>query len=357
MTLASSLTTKVTSVTTESTLTTSEDEVRISTACSNQCGGSGPDFWCGTKKKDTSGKVVRCVQQTVKGENCVDSCEKKGKQYECLTNQVQLSGKFKNSWWDYCSLDGYTTNQERCTDTCATRGEKYYWCHTSKDDKTIWDYCSPQGRVRPIQYTINGGLCTSECGKNGKDYYWCFKSIKYCTGKSCDDNWDYCSTSDYTTKHGTKCQNRCGKHGEDYTWCKTVDGSWDYCSVSPKIGVDVSDHIELTIYGVKCVDKCHRAGDYYWCNQYGGGSSDTWDYCSPDPKYTVHREKCTDACATRGESYNWCRTATSWDYCSPKGTPGNTRQYTSGPGGKIFFALFIIPILIICCIVIKKACC
>ena len=173
-TLDSSLTTDSASVTAAAALsTTTTTEVKINTACSNECGGSGPNSWCGTNKKDSSGKVVRCVQQTVKGKYCVDSCQRKGKQYECLTNPVQLGGKFKNSWWDHCSLDGYTTNHERCTDTCRTRGEKYYWCHTSKDDKTKWDYCSPQGRVLPIQYTINSALCTSECGKNGKDYYWC----------------------------------------------------------------------------------------------------------------------------------------------------------------------------------------
>merc|ERR1711892_221066 len=335
-------------------------EVRTNAVCSNGCGGSDPSYWCGTNKKDSSGKVVRCVELTVNGEYCVGSCEKKGKTYYwCLTNAIQLQGKGSDEWWDYCSVEGYTTKHERCTDRCGKNGEKYYWCQTDKEDTSKGDYCSPRGRDRPIQYTVKGSLCTSECGKKGEKYYWCYKSKSYCSSRNCDDSWDYCSTSEYKTRYGTKCLDRCGRKGKDYNWCKIADGSWEYCSASPRMGVDVSDHIELTIHGVKCLGKCNRQGArYYWCNHLGGEQgNDKWDYCSPDPKLTIYREKCTDSCTTRGESYNWCHTTTDWDYFPPRGTRGNTREYSSSSGWAVLFWLFMIPVIIICCIVLKKACC
>ena len=118
------------------------------------------------------------------------------------------------------------------------------------------------------------------------------------------------------------------------------------------MGVDVSETIELTIYGVRCVSKCRPAsGGYYWCKQMG--IKYTWDYCSPD-KHTIYKEKCEDRCTTNGASYNWCNTATGWDYCSPKGSRSNIREATTSTGETVLMLLILIPcLLIICCACVK----
>merc|ERR1712243_542174 len=107
--------------------------------------------------------------------------------------------------------------------------------------------------------------------------------------------------------------------GSPSTTCICCHRGWRWCTrPRPQLGVDVSETIELTIYGVRCVSKCRQSsGGWYWCKQLG--SKDSWDYCSPD-KYTIYKEKCLNRCMTDGASYNWCKTATSWDYCSPKGS-------------------------------------
>merc|ERR1719233_1933367 len=159
-------TTGATTTTTTTTAATST-VVKINDACSNGCKDSDPSFWCGSNKKDSDGRVVRCVERTVNGRNCMGACEKKSEAYYwCMTNTVKVGGGAE--WWDYCSLDGITTNNEKCLDSCSSTGEKYYYCHTSKEDKDKWDYCSPRGRVRPVQYTVKGALCTSECSNRGE---------------------------------------------------------------------------------------------------------------------------------------------------------------------------------------------
>eukprot|EP00091_Calanus_sinicus_P013078 TRINITY_DN29125_c0_g1_i1.p1 TRINITY_DN29125_c0_g1~~TRINITY_DN29125_c0_g1_i1.p1 ORF type:complete len:127 (-),score=26.60 TRINITY_DN29125_c0_g1_i1:2-382(-) len=101
------------------------------------------------------GKVMRCTQFTVTGQSCANECAKKSEGYYwCMTNVNRVGGG--GEWWDYCSLWGYTTNNAKCMDTCSKRGEEYYWCHTDKDDKSKWGKCSPQGRVKPVQYTYKG---------------------------------------------------------------------------------------------------------------------------------------------------------------------------------------------------------
>ena len=268
---------------------------RVNDSCSNDCKGSDSDpfYWCGVNREDRTGKVVRCVEHTVKGGYCVSGCEKKEKSYYwCMTNAVQLSD---GAWMSRCSLEGYTTNNQQCLDRCARRGEDYYYCHTSKEEKDKMDYCSPRGMVRPVQYTINGMLCISPCEKKGEKYTWCYKSQDYCKhgdkGSGCDSMWDYCSQDEHITMYGDSCRDTCTSNGEDYYWCYLQDDTWDYCSTAPRLGVDASQGIELTIYGRRCITPCKQAGGgYYWCRQLGRNTRSYWDYCSPNNK-TVYMER------------------------------------------------------------------
>lgn len=262
---------------------------------------------------------MRCIQYTKRGETCVAECGGKKKYNWCLTNQFSLS---EGTWWDYCSLVGFTINKEKCTDECGMHGENYFWCHTSKADLDKWDYCSPPGLVKPVQFTTKGSLCISECRQEEKNYHWCQKSLDYCNDDNCDEDWEYCSLDEEHTRYNYQCEGPCTNKGTDYYWCNQ-GGSWEYCSAKPKIGVHFSDHIELTIYGVKCRDICALYGkDYYYCSVYGRSSLNYWDYCSPNPKTTINKGKCKDECASRGKSYYWCNTGSSWDYCSPTYVPG-----------------------------------
>ena len=171
------------------------------------------------------------------------------------------------------------------------------------------------------------------------------------------NNWELCSLDQYHTTSGNKCKKRCAQNGERYFWCNIDDGDWGYCSPSLKVGVDVSDTPEVTIYGVKCKDKCRSGGSYYWCNQYGGTGSDSWDYCSPASDVTMHNEKCTDICKPREENYNWCHTADSWDYCSPRYRPGIEKQYKSSIFDSVLFWLFgVVGFTVFFCYIGYKLC-
>jgi len=284
--------------------------------CTNECSDTDPRYWCGNHKEDPAGRVMRCVQYTRYGEICVAECGGRKKYNWCLTNALKLS---EGDWWDYCSLVGYTINKDPCVDECGRQGEKYWWCHTSKDDTSAWDYCSPPGLVKPVQYTVRGDQCISECRQHGENYHWCTKSMDYCDEDSCDDDWDYCSLDQLHTRYNYQCREPCSRQGgTNYYWCYQEDGSWEYCSPVPQLGVHISDHVELTRYGVKCRDKCGLKGeDYYWCTKHGGSLSSWWDYCSPSPNITINQGACKDNCSTRGSNYFWCHTDDTWDYCSP----------------------------------------
>ena len=289
--------------------------------CTNECFEDDPRYWCGRLKEDTSGKVMRCVQYTRYGEICVAECGGKHEYNWCLTNALKID---EGDWWDYCSLVGYTVNKKQCVNQCSRRGQNYFWCKSSATDSSEWDYCSPPGLVKPVQYTIYGEECISECKQHGENYYWCTKSLDYCTEDSCDDDWDYCSLNEYSDRFNYQCINRCSqKGGTSYYWCEKNDGGWDYCSPSPRLGVHVSDHVELTRYGAKCRDICATKGEsYFWCSQHGGSVYNWWDYCSPSSNITINQEDCVDKCSTYGKSYHWCHTSNSWDYCSPVYVPG-----------------------------------
>merc|ERR1711872_340058 len=306
--------------------------------CTIECSETDSRYWCGGVKEDSTGRVMRCVQYTQKGQTCVAECGGKKKKYNwCLTNAYHLS---EGDWWDYCSLVGYTINKAPCTDECEQRGENYFWCHTNKDGD--WDYCSPPGLVKPVQFTVKGVPCISECRQEGENYHWCYRSKTHCTDDSCDEDWDYCSLDDQHTRYNHQCDGPCSSKGENYYWCKQ-GSSWEYCSPTPKIGVHFSENIELTIYGIKCRDKCGLKGeDYYWCSVYGRGYTlNHWGYCSPDPATTRYKgKKCKDACESRGKSYYWCNTDSSWEYCSPAYKIGMVGFENLAAGGNLVTGQF-----------------
>lgn len=299
--------------------------------CTNQCSKSDPDAWCGVYKEDSDGNLLRCAEFTRYGDVCVDECGSSGATWYskgsnwCLTNIYTLETR---KYTENCALPGYTINREPCKDRCDTYSESYYWCHTEKS----WDYCSPPGRVVPVQHTYQGALCLTECAQRGKNYRWCYKSRRYCDEvcdeknncrEDCDSNWDYCSEDENHDRYNYKCKEPCSRKGSSYYWCdKEVEGGWDYCSPKFRLGVQYSDHVEVTRYGRRCRDKCSLGGEkYYWCKMYGVHRNSYWEYCSPQ-KRTIYGERCNDQCAKRGSSYFWCKTDSSWDYCSPEFVPG-----------------------------------
>lgn len=180
--------------------------------------------------------------------------------YLCYTNNY-----FFNRWDEFGPVWNNTnyitsTYGAPCYDQCATRGYKYYWCHTRKG----WDYCSPRPNV---DYQNNPCEATHPCTKHDNSYYWCnlekggsgycglqtpktlfFRSLTYT--KLCGDNCEY-----YSNK--------------DYYYCYTSEGYWDYCSPWPNV----------TYRGVPCRDdhSCdlHRKS-YYWCYT---DNDNSWDYC------------------------------------------------------------------------------
>eukprot|EP00092_Neocalanus_flemingeri_P022570 GFUD01024473.1.p1 GENE.GFUD01024473.1~~GFUD01024473.1.p1 ORF type:complete len:374 (+),score=109.61 GFUD01024473.1:126-1247(+) len=316
--------------------------------CTNECKETDPHYWCGEHREDASGRVMRCVQYTKYGGICVAECGGKEAYNYCLINAYKLEDG--NDWWEYCSLVGYTINKDPCTDECGMRGEKYFWCHTDSADTAKWDYCSPPGLVKPVQFTIKGVECISECRQGGENYHWCTRSMSYCDDDSCDDDWDYCSLDQDHTRYNYRCEEPCGNEGgTSYYWCNKEGGSWDYCSPTPRLGVHISDHVELTRYGVKCRDICGLKGeDYYWCSQHGGSVWSWWEYCSPSPNTTINQGQCTDQCGTRGSSYFWCHTADSWDYCSPLYVAGGGLGYESvGGEGKLKHQTKMVTLLVV----------
>jgi len=312
-------------------------EYKYDDICSNECDDNDSSYWCGQSRMDGEGKMSRCVQYTRHGDPCVTSCQdEKDETYKwCRTNAVEiLSGK----WWEYCSLEGFTINKEKCLDDCTMRDQDYYWCHTNKEKK--WDYCSPSSKVKPVQLTTKGGQCKTQCGHHDEDYFWCTRNIDFCQNKNCDEKWAYCSLDDMHTRKGKECKEKCSMEGEDYYWCNTLDGGWDYCSPIAKAGVHLSLEIELDVYGNECRNLCSMQGeDYFWCKQIGGRGSSWWDYCSPQ-NMTRYNSPCSDQCERRGEEYFWCHTGNSWDYCSPSiHSPHSGAQKKFWPFALVMFAL------------------
>merc|ERR1711971_418016 len=71
----------------------------IGDPCTNECEPGNPLAWCGERRFDPAGHVVRCVQGTKFGMECVDSCSAKNESYFwCWTNaQNDVS-----DYWEKC---------------------------------------------------------------------------------------------------------------------------------------------------------------------------------------------------------------------------------------------------------------
>ena len=80
--------------------------------CSNECGEGSPQNWCGQYRRGDQGQAMRCMQHTIYGQACaLEGCapSEDNSYYYCNTNEARLYEKGHNSWWDYCSLQGFNT--------------------------------------------------------------------------------------------------------------------------------------------------------------------------------------------------------------------------------------------------------
>jgi len=196
----------------------------------------------------------------------------------------------------------------KCDNGCGNSNNSTdKWCDTRRagNGEEVW---------RCAELTRYGYLCVSSCDHVGESYTWCR------TGHHSSDDWEYCSKQGVTI-YGKKCLDKC-RRKDDYWWCTVAGDSWDYCSPPSEV-----TPASYTINGQECIGECGQKGEnYWWCSKSrrqkssGRGNSPdaSWDYCSPDSKHTRYNKRCTNGCAARGESYYWCNTGSSWDYCSPR---------------------------------------
>merc|ERR1712032_1455910 len=98
-----------------------------------------------------------------------------------------------------------------CPSICERKTEDYWWCRDNDQDSSSWDYCSPPGQVRPVQYTMHGHACLGLCDQHGENYWWCPKSRRWAgTDSQAEDEWwDYCSPSKHRTRYNEPCREPC----------------------------------------------------------------------------------------------------------------------------------------------------
>merc|ERR1719471_1640075 len=185
--------------------------------CINDCDDS-PRAWCGQRKQNSFGQVLRCAQGTKYGEVCIDSCSTKGELYWwCWTN----SNDKVSDYWETCGInDGLTVrtvNGGRCRTECQQAGQSYFWCFDRWEDPHSWDYCSPPGQVHPVQYTRHGQACIGKCKitDDEKPYWWCHKARRWGSSQlsSEDSWWEYCSPTSSHTRYGEPCVEECASSG------------------------------------------------------------------------------------------------------------------------------------------------
>jgi len=265
--------------------------------CTNECQPGDPLAWCGERRFDQAGRVVRCVQGSKHGLECVDSCTAKNESYFwCWTNAQNVV----SDYWEKCGTSkgdqSFTVKGVPCQSGCEmktkTVTEDYWWCRDDDQDPSSWDYCSPPGQVRPVQYTRHGHACLGTCAQHGENYWWCSKSRRWagtaagicetkkdiCTeGQAEDEWWEYCSPSKHRTRYNEPCREPCASRGESYFWCYTAS-SWDYCSPEPDIVQETRTRSGLTCNGI--CDK--MSSSYFFCEtkMATGWTGSWWDYCS-----------------------------------------------------------------------------
>jgi len=252
--------------------------------CTNECQPGDPYSWCGERRYDPAGQVVRCVQGSRYGQECVDSCSAKNENYFWCWTNAHANGQ--SDYWKKCGTSkgdqSYTVKGVPCRNICemkeSTLSNNYWWCRDDDQDPDSWDYCSPPGQVRPVEYTIYGHACLGLCAQQGENYWWCSKSPRWpeTDSQSEDSWWDYCSPSKHKTRYNEACREPCASRGESYFWCYTAT-SWDYCSPEPEIVQETR-----TKDGYTCNGICDKmSSSYYFCEHKmaTGMMRSWWDYC------------------------------------------------------------------------------
>lgn len=202
-----------------------DGQTRYGARCLSECAQNGKDYWwcytehpggvlptkweyCSPPSQVTSKKVT----YTVHGQECMDDCGTHGEEYWWCTKSHRWREKGgrgysrnRDNAWDYCSpqpegqdkgtqsspFKGRTRYNKPCKDSCESRGEDYFWCHTFDSS---WDYCSPTVVATEMVIAKGGRPCVGICDTMGESYKWC-------TVISVDDDslrgsssgwWDYC---------------------------------------------------------------------------------------------------------------------------------------------------------------------
>ena len=181
----------------------------------------------------------------------------------------------------------------------------YYWCHTNNYFFNRWDEFGPVWNNTNYITSTYGTLCYDQCATRGYKYYWCH------TRKG----WDYCSPRPNVDYQNNPCEatHPCTKHDKSHYWCNLEKGGSGYCGLqTPK-----TLFFRSLTYAKLCGDNCeyYSNKDYFYCYT----SKGYWDFCSPWPNVTYRGVPCRDdhSCDLHRKSYYWCYTDedNSWDYC------------------------------------------
>ena len=155
--------------------------------------------------------VVACKDKRMEGLLCSHYNREFITAGNSLCRQDHKCGKYGESF-SWCYTD-YSNNWDYCcTDSCATRGENYLWCHSG----SRWQYCGDAGMVNVVgRHCLPSSPCGLHLDVNANtNYYWCYEDN--------NKNWQYC------------CQPTCpcNWYSEGYTWCYTgykLHTKWQYC--------------------------------------------------------------------------------------------------------------------------------
>merc|ERR1712013_655411 len=143
--------------------------------CTNECQPGDPYSWCGERRYDSSGQVVRCVQGSRYGQECVDSCSAKKENYFWCWTNAHANGQ--SDYWEKCGTSkgdqSYTVKGVPCRSICemkeSTLSNNYWWCRDDDQDPDSWDYCSPSKHK-----TRYNEACREPCASRGESYFWCY---------------------------------------------------------------------------------------------------------------------------------------------------------------------------------------
>merc|ERR1712013_708474 len=111
--------------------------------CTNECQPGDPYSWCGERRYDSSGQVVRCVQGSRYGQECVDSCSAKKENYFWCWTNAHANGQ--SDYWEKCGTSkgdqSYTVKGVPCRSICemkeSTLSNNYWWCRDDDQDPSL----------------------------------------------------------------------------------------------------------------------------------------------------------------------------------------------------------------------------